>query len=254
LPTTARGIWTPSDTDAVDFTTHLATMAGTIDTALANGANVYRGTAAQRVSFLGSASAGMLWQDTDSIKMIWRKDGAAWVPAVWRWQGTTAQMNSFAASAPAGFEWHNSTDSNSYVMLGGIWLLASGSFSARLTTEQSLSGGWAVVTPLAFANNSCGATVSGGAITIAHPGKVLFSGVYQNNQSPSTPMSTAATLNSASPSTGASTIIDGASNSNGLSSSRTLIVAPGDVLRLFMAGVGGMRATQKSGIDLTYIR
>ena len=131
MPTTARGIWTPSDTDAVDFTTHLATMAGTIDTAITNGlntigagANAFKGTAAQRAAFLSTAVNGMLWQDTDSIKMIWRKDGAAWVPAVWRWSGTTAQMNAFAA--PNGFEWFNTTNNSDYVRLGGAWDFAPG--------------------------------------------------------------------------------------------------------------------------------
>ena len=121
MPTTARGIWTPSDTDAVDFTTHLATMANTIETALNSGANASKGTAAQRAAFLSTAVNGMLWQDTDSIKMIWRKDGAAWVPAVWRWSGTTAQMNAFAA--PNGFEWFNTIDNSGYVRLGGSWTM-----------------------------------------------------------------------------------------------------------------------------------
>lgn len=121
MPTTARGIWTPSDTDAVDFTTDLATMAGTIDNALDLYGNALRGTASQRAAFLSTAIDGMLWQDTDGIRMIWRKDGALWVPAVWRWRGTTAQMNSFGASAPDGFEWFSTTDNSEYVRLGGVW-------------------------------------------------------------------------------------------------------------------------------------
>ena len=142
MPTTARGIWTPSDTDAVDFTTHLATMAGTIDTAITNGlntigagANAHKGTAAQRTAFTSTAVNGMLWQDTDSIKMIWRKDGAAWVPAVWRWSGTTAQMNAFAA--PNGFEWFNTTDNSDYVRLGGVWVFASGKLLAYASSAAS---------------------------------------------------------------------------------------------------------------------
>ena len=121
MPTTARGIWTPSDTDAVDFTTDLATMAGTIDNALDLYGNALRGTASQRAAFLSAAVDGMLWQDTDGIRMIWRKDGALWVPAVWRWRGTTAQMNSFGANAPDGFEWYSSTNSTTYVRQGGAW-------------------------------------------------------------------------------------------------------------------------------------
>lgn len=146
MPTTARGIWTPSDTDAVDFTTHLATMAGTIDTAITNGlntigagANAFKGTAAQRAAFLSTAVNGMLWQDTDSIKMIWRKDGAAWVPAVWRWSGTTAQMNAFAA--PNGFEWFNTTDNSDYVRLGGVWVATSTSATITAASGSTVSAG-----------------------------------------------------------------------------------------------------------------
>lgn len=127
MPVTARGIWTPSDTDAVDFTTHLATMAGTVDTAITNrlntigaGANAFKGTASQRIAFTSTAVNGMLWRDTDSIKMLWAKDGAAWVPAIMRWSGTTSQMNAFI-QAPNGFEWFNTTDSSDYVRLGGVW-------------------------------------------------------------------------------------------------------------------------------------
>lgn len=96
-------------------------MAGTIDNALDLYGNALRGTASQRAAFLSTAIDGMLWQDTDGIRMIWRKDGALWVPAVWRWRGTTAQMNSFGANAPDGFEWFSTTDNSDYVRLGGVW-------------------------------------------------------------------------------------------------------------------------------------
>ena len=96
-------------------------MAGTIDSALDLYGNALRGTASQRAAFLSTAVDGMLWQDTDGIRMIWRKDGAAWVPAVWRWRGTTAQMNSFGANAPDGFEWFNTTNNSEYVRLSGGW-------------------------------------------------------------------------------------------------------------------------------------
>lgn len=137
MPTTARGIWTPSDTDAVDFTTDLATMAGTIDNALDLYGNALRGTASQRAAFLSTAVDGMLWQDTDGIRMIWRKDGALWVPAVWRWRGTTAQMNSFGANAPDGFEWFSTTDNSDYVRLGGVWRGGGFLLTGPSTTSQS---------------------------------------------------------------------------------------------------------------------
>lgn len=96
-------------------------MAGTIDSALDLYGNALRGTASQRAAFLSTAVDGMLWQDTDGIRMIWRKDGALWVPAVLRWRGTTAQMNSFGANAPDGFEWFSTTDNSEYVRVGGAW-------------------------------------------------------------------------------------------------------------------------------------
>lgn len=99
-----------------------------------------RGTAVQRAVFLATASSGMLWQDTDGIKMIWRKDATAWVPAVWRWSGTSAQMGSFT-QAPNGFEWFNTTDNCTYVRFGGAWVnLQTHSISATSGAVRPLGG------------------------------------------------------------------------------------------------------------------
>lgn len=96
-----------------------------------------RGTAAQRTAALAGVPVGTHWQDTDGIRMLWRKDGAAWVPAVWDWGGTTAQMNGFT-QAPDGFRWFNTTDRGSYARVSGTWrplnentiLAGSGSLNA----------------------------------------------------------------------------------------------------------------------------
>lgn len=184
MPTTARGIWTPSDTDAVDFTTHLATMAGTIDTAITNGlntidagANAFKGTAAQRTAFLSTAVNGMLWQDTDGIKMIWRKDGAAWVPAVWRWSGTTAQMNSFGANAPDGFEWFSTTDNSNYVRLGAVW-----------TGGNSVLGYGSITSPDQMGITGTATTITGISISFAltGPARVKVTGQLRGNGSSAT--------------------------------------------------------------------
>lgn len=120
MAVTPKGIVTPDSSSPYNLITDLNTLASTTDAAITNASNLLKGTAAQRVAFTSTATNGMLWQDTDGIKMIWRKDGAAWVPAVWRWSGTTAQMNGFT-QAPNGFEWHNSTDNKAYTKLGGSW-------------------------------------------------------------------------------------------------------------------------------------
>lgn len=120
MPVTPRGIVTPNDPDNWDLIVDLAAMGSSIDTAIGNSASGRNGTAAQRTAYTVSATNGFLWQDTDGIKMIWRKDGAVWVPAVWRWSGTTTQMNSFAA--PNGFEWENLTDFKTYFRTGSGWI------------------------------------------------------------------------------------------------------------------------------------
>lgn len=127
MPLTSNwNIWTPDDADNYDFIVDSAATAQTVDDALTAVASAFRGTVAERTAFTSTAVDGMLWQDTDGIKMIWRKNGVAWVPAVWRWSGTTAQMNAFT-QAPIGFEWFNSSDSFSYIRESGSWKKGFGS-------------------------------------------------------------------------------------------------------------------------------
>lgn len=137
MPTTPRGIWTPDSTDDYDLVVDLAATANSIDGALDNlseSSNVRVGTAAQRASFLASAPVGSLWQDTDGIRMIWRKDGSAWVPAVWSWGGSTSQMNTF--SPPDGFRWHNTTTGTLFTRQSGTW------FGGKIDLSPYLLSGW----------------------------------------------------------------------------------------------------------------
>lgn len=118
---------TPALTDAYNLVGDLATFSSAVDGALTEVGNVFKGTASERIAFASIAVDGMLWQDTDGIKMIWRRDSTVagnWTPAVTRWTGTTAQMNAFT-QAPNGFAWFNSTDNSEYVRLGGAWVLAT---------------------------------------------------------------------------------------------------------------------------------
>lgn len=157
-------------------------MAGTIDTAITNGlntagagANAHKGTAAQRAAFLSTAVNGMLWQDTDGIKMIWRKDGAAWAPAVWRWSGTTAQMNSFGANAPDGFEWFNTTTNTTHTRLGGSWVnRVLGYVSINSPDQMGITGTATAITGISI------------SFTLTGPAKVKVTGQLRGNGSAAT--------------------------------------------------------------------
>lgn len=156
--TSPDNIRTPDQGDQYALTQDLGVLADTVQDALTRRANTFRGTVAQRTAFTSTATDGMLWQDTDGMKMIWRKDGAAWAPAVWRWSGTTTQMNSF--TAPDGFEWLNTTDSSDYVRIGGAW---------RGNTEwATVASGvrWRRFNDTIFAEFGVSATVASGATRV----------------------------------------------------------------------------------------
>lgn len=124
--TSPDNLRTPNPGDPYNLVADLATLASDTQVALNKKvSNLLTGTAAQRVAATGTATAGMLWQDTDSIKMIWRKDGASWVPAVWRWAGTTAQRDGFT-QAPNGFEWIDPSTGIANLRLGGLWVTEGG--------------------------------------------------------------------------------------------------------------------------------
>lgn len=147
MAVTPRGIVAPDAPTNYDLIVDLNAMAVSIDTAIGNGltgANAYKGTAAQRAAFLTTAAVGQIWQDTDGIGMIWKKVGAAWVPAVWRWTGTTAQMNAFT-QAPNGFEWFNTTNNTEYVRLSGAW---TGGWTNILTPPPGAPQGMWRIDPL----------------------------------------------------------------------------------------------------------
>ena len=132
--TSPDNLRTPNPGDPYNLVADLATLASDTQVALNKKvSNLLTGTAAQRVAATGTATAGMLWQDTDGTKMIWRKDGAAWVPAVWRWSGTSSQRTGFT-QAPDGFEWFNTTDNSEYVRLGGVW------YKSRIESSASYVG------------------------------------------------------------------------------------------------------------------
>lgn len=144
--TTPDNILSPDAGDQYALVQDLGILADSVQDALTLRANAYQGTASERAAFT-IATDGMLWQDTDGIKMIWRRDTGAWVPAVWQWSGTTTQMNAFT-SAPEGFVWSNTTNETEYLRTGGDWQVLSsttreGSFTPGSGWTNLTSSIWA---------------------------------------------------------------------------------------------------------------
>lgn len=135
MAVTPKGIVTPDASSPYNLIPDLNTLASTADAAI----STQKGSSTQRTTALAGAPEGTLWQDTDGIKMIWRKDGSAWVPAVWRWAGTTAQMNAFT-QAPNGFQWFDVSTSTSFLRLGASWR-STAPVGGNVTVTTSSSAG-----------------------------------------------------------------------------------------------------------------
>lgn len=203
--TSPDNIRTPNPTDNFNLVADWATTASDVQDALTRRANAYKGTASQRGSLTSTAADGTLWQDTDGVKMIWRKDGSVWVPAVWRWSGTTAQMNAFAA--PDGFEWHNTTT-------GLVYRRSAGSWVGGIYTVSITGSGWVTQSPVS---------------AIVGDGFVSFQGIISHS-SFTGGFTTVATLPSGVPRPAQDSTFDLTANSNiGV----TLRVQPGGAMQIY---------------------
>lgn len=83
MPTTARGIWTPADTDDWDLTVDLAATAVSVNTAIDNLRlpGHYVGTNAQRIALAApDLREGITWRTTDT-DLTWEYNGTAWLIA-----------------------------------------------------------------------------------------------------------------------------------------------------------------------------
>ena len=192
--TSPDNLRTPNPGDPYNLVADLATLASDTQVALNKKvSNLLKGTTAERTAATGTSTNGMLWQDTDGIKMLWRKDGAAWVPAVQRWIGSTAQRDGFT-QAPNGFEWYNTSDDLTYLRRAGAWskgkdfplTLASG-FSAWAGSMNSTAISGSVVTVhLAVTRASAiGNGVHLATLPILPKGGFFAAGYVYGNGSPS---------------------------------------------------------------------
>lgn len=144
MAVTQLGIKAPDLPDPFNPVGDMNTLASTADAAIRQSAS--KGTASQRTAFTSTATNGTLWQDTDGIKMLWRKDGASWVPAISSASGTVAQMNSFT-QAPTGFIWTLSTGTTQLIRTGGAWRPIS--LSGSVAKADVVSTG-SLTTPITF--------------------------------------------------------------------------------------------------------
>ena len=96
--TSPDNIRSPNDGDQYAIVQDMGAMADSVQTALNNRANMYKGSAAQRAAFT-TAAEGTHWQDTDGAKHEWVRKGGAWRGA--RPIGGAVSMNQSNASTPA---------------------------------------------------------------------------------------------------------------------------------------------------------
>lgn len=172
--TSPDNLRTPNPGDPYNLVADLATFANDVQVALNKKvSNLLTGTAAQRVAATGTATNGMLWQDTDGIKMIWRKDGASWVPAIWQWSGTTAQMDGFT-QAPVGFEWLDTANQISYRKVAAGWVPFGGAWTLNVDMGSTVISAPAGVEVLVRSLGTGRSTPSGSKFKLAAYGLGLY--------------------------------------------------------------------------------
>lgn len=253
MAVTPKGIVTPDSSSPYNLITDLNTLASTTDTAITNASNLLKGTAAQRVAFTSTATNGMLWQDTDSIKMIWRKDGAEWVPAVWRWSGTSAQRTGFT-QAPNGFEWYDySTGITSIRSGSSTWVPRSGAFSCHLTATQPINTGWTLLSGFTVDVPLSGVTVSGSTITFSEAGTIQFSHTSRHAGPANAQITAALTRNSTSNPGLANSVSLVSMTGNTSSETKIIQVTANTVFRLWMASSASYLADTMTALSVEYV-
>jgi len=137
--TSPDGLTTPNNTDAYNLVADLATLASNTQTALVARANTYKGTATNRAAFT-TAATGVLWQDTDGSKGLYRKDSGGWAAVVVKEYGTDTERQ--AITPVFGQRWTN-TDGSKYTYKGstaGAWRRRSGRIAIANGAWDDTSG------------------------------------------------------------------------------------------------------------------
>ena len=98
--TSPDNIWTPDSSENYDYVIDSGATATSVQNALTKRANSYTGTTTQRTAFTSSAPEGTLWSDTNGDKILWIKQGSAWVQ-VWPEEWESAPINIIRGAARA---------------------------------------------------------------------------------------------------------------------------------------------------------
>lgn len=80
--TTGSDIAYPAGFSPYNYTVDMAAMANSVQLALDDQANCWRGTAADRNARLNQLPEGALWADTDGAKVLHQKRGGIWWPEI----------------------------------------------------------------------------------------------------------------------------------------------------------------------------
>lgn len=106
MATTAPdNLYSPDGSNAYNIPAETGAMQASVQAALVQRANFYRGTSGQRtaLSTAGGAMNGTYWSDTNGTQELYRYNGSAWIsqtPGDTGWVNMTTYQNSFTDGGP----------------------------------------------------------------------------------------------------------------------------------------------------------
>lgn len=189
---TARQIWTPDSTDAYSLTTHMATSATSVDTALQQAANYGVGTTAQRTAALSLLPDGAEWYDT-TLSAEYRRVSGAWVvvPAAdtynYRWANAAARTAQ--TGMIAGHKGYQTDTAVEYKYVGTTWIPKNANVAYRIATPANVATAAETTLDLdASPAVLLGAfTEAAGVVTMPYDGQVLITTQAIIGAAPGTP-------------------------------------------------------------------
>ena len=142
--TTPDDLVTPDLDNNYALVQDMAGLATKVQSALTRRANSYVGPGVDRVAFTDNAPDGTLWQDSDTQKILWRKDGGSWTPATGVITGTSTQRTNFP-NPPQNVIWVDSNgDQQTWVRKGSAWKVWPLITKDTASNVLTLSSGWAL--------------------------------------------------------------------------------------------------------------
>lgn len=145
--TTPDNLYSPDGSNAYNIPAETGAMQTSVQAALSQRANFYRGTSTQRValSTAGLAQNGTYWSDTNGTQELYRYSGSAWVSQTPAAPDTTAWTTVLAAGA-SGSNGFAATTAVECRRLNGVVFL-SGELTNSSTSSSALT---ALTLPVGF--------------------------------------------------------------------------------------------------------